>query len=183
MAKNRKLNPKPPLPPSDNLLHEQLRGEADVSIACNDTIDFSTGVHTVRKSGTIRDSHHSISEPSGCKNPASDSLGKRARAIQNTFAELVPKDLPKPTDANSAEAANRLLARILPGVFVRASGFTPTTVRIVKTEYDASFAYSPVKHLKKFEYSHAQRSALTLTWTHACRKMGQRSMLHFCDYI
>ena len=56
--------------------------EADISIACNVTIEFSKGVHSTDKRGTIRDSHHGISEPSGCKNPASGILGKRRRACR-----------------------------------------------------------------------------------------------------
>ena len=118
-----------------SLLYEQLRDEADVSITCNGKIDFSAGVHTADKSGTIWDSHHSISEHNGCKKPASDSLGKRPRVIQNTFAKLVPEDLLRPTEANSAEAVNRLLVRILPGVVLRVCGLPPTTIRIVKSEY------------------------------------------------
>jgi hypothetical protein len=88
------------VPPSGHALYEQLRGEADVSIACNRKIDFSRGVHTTGKSGMIRDSHHSVTEPRGCKDPASGAVGNFAqpRAVQNTFAALVPKDLERPTD-------------------------------------------------------------------------------------
>ena len=83
----------PQLPPPGSLLHEQLRREADISIACNVTIEFSKGVHSTGKGGTIRDSHHSISEPSGCKNPASlASVSERAEGSKRG-SKKVSRDL------------------------------------------------------------------------------------------
>jgi hypothetical protein len=70
-----------------------LRREADISIACNVTIEFSKGVHSTGKGGTIRDSHHSISEPSGCKNPASlASVSERAEGSKRG-SKKVSRDL------------------------------------------------------------------------------------------
>ena len=130
--KSRKL---PPLPPTGHPLHQQLKDEAAVDIACGGKIEFSRCVNNAGKSGTIRDSHLSLSEPRGCSNAAAGGIGSRKRTTERKFAELIPKDLPVPTDTYSAETANRFLRRIIPGLFVHAGGEFPSTIRIVKAEY------------------------------------------------
>ena len=83
------------------------------------------------KSGTIRDSHLSLSEPRGVSNAAAGGIGSRKRTTERKFAELIPKDLPVPMDAYSAETTNRFLRRIIPGLLVHAAGEFSSTIRVV----------------------------------------------------
>jgi len=133
MAKNL-----PKLPTEDAAFHALLSAEQSTVVKCSARLSFSRCVYRGNKSGTIRNSlQRAIREPVRMsQGAASCSLGKRGTAEKpSDFRPLLPLHLKKPTTSREAADANRVLASVLPGLFVGACGEIETTVKVLSGQY------------------------------------------------
>jgi hypothetical protein len=129
----------PKLPIDDTSFHAVLSAEQSTVVKCTARLSFSWCVYRGNKSGTIRNSlQGAIREPVRMsQGAASCSLGKRGTAEKpQDFRPLLPLHLKKPSNAHDAVHANRVLASVLPGLFVGARGEIASTVKVLSAQYE-----------------------------------------------